>query len=55
MEFGHGFIDEGFVDDLVILGSRLNEAGGGDIVDLARYAASVIMDENFGLQIEDFF
>jgi len=54
MKFTHGFIHQRFVYFLEVSGSRVDQAGGGHVVDLAGRAAGVVMDEVFGLGVEDF-
>ena len=53
MEFGHGVGEEGLIDFVEVSGGGIEEAGGGDIVDLPWDAAGVIMDEGLGFGLED--
>jgi len=54
MKFTHGFVDQGFVYFFEVSGSRVDQAGGGHVVDLPGRASGVVMDEVFGLRVEEF-
>ena len=53
-EFGHGLVDEGFGDLVLVLGGGENKAGGGDVVDQPGYACGVFVDAGFGFGFEEF-
>ena len=38
-----------------VLSCGMNEAGGGDVVDLAGDTAGVIVDDCLGIRLKDFF
>lgn len=50
-KFRHGFVDESFSDYLQISGSGMNKTRSGDVVDLARNTAGIVMDKGFGFRI----
>ncbi len=52
-EFGHGVGYQGFIDLVEFLGGGIEQAGGGDVVDLPWDAACIVMDEGFGFGLED--
>ena len=54
MEFAHGFVHQGLVYLLDVPGSRVNQAGGGHVVDLAGCSPGIVVDEILGLGVEGF-
>ena len=45
MKFAHGVGHKGVVDNLEVSGGCIEEAGCGDVVDLSRDTACIVMDE----------
>ena len=54
MKLRHGIVDEGIVDFMDVLRGCGEQAGGGNVIDLARDPGGIIMDEGLGLWFEDF-
>lgn len=52
MEFVHGVDDEGLGDHLEISRGGIEQASGGNVVDLSWDSSSIIMDEGFGVGLE---
>ena len=53
-ELGHGVVDGFWGDFVFILGGGMNEACGGDVVDLAGDSGGVVVDEVLGIVFEEF-
>ena len=49
MEFRHGVVNKGIIDDLSVFGSGVDQRCRGDIVDKSWDAAGIVVDEGFGI------
>lgn len=54
MKFGHGVVYQGFIHFLEVSGGCMEKTSRGDVVDLAGNPGCIVVDEGFGLDLEDF-